>query len=48
MTTILLILVVATLEFAAVFYLANSLPRRHWLRLGFTKFLPQTRKRNHS
>jgi hypothetical protein len=48
MTTVLLILVVATLEVAAVFYLANSLPRRHWLRPGFTKFFPHTRRQNHT
>jgi len=37
MTTLLLILQVATLEVAAVFYLVNSLPRRHWLRLRATR-----------
>ena len=48
MTTTLVLCTVAALEVAAVLYLAHSLPRRHWLRLGFTKFFPHTRRRKHT
>jgi len=48
MTTTLFLCTVAALEVAVVLSVMNSLPRRHWLRLGFTKFFPHTRRRKHT
>jgi len=48
MTTTLIFCTVAALEVVAVLFIANSLPRRHWLRLGITKFFPPTRRRKHT
>ena len=48
MTTTLVLCTVAALEVAVVLSVINSLPRRHWLRLGLTKFFPQPRRRKHT
>ena len=49
MTTALSLCTVAALEVVAVVLsVVNSLPRRHWLRLSFSKFFPHTRRRKHT
>jgi hypothetical protein len=48
MTTALIFCTVAALEVVAVLFIANALPRRHWLRLGITKFPFLTRRRRHT